>query len=109
MNGYRVWVAAVLMSAFASGAFAADLRISGTAPSGATAGQNLVFAFIGLSNSGPGTAQNVQATVTVPEGTIFQFIAQGLGSPVPECTTPPVGTRGNVTCSFGDWSSGTPR
>ena len=74
----------------------ADLAITKVAPASASAyaGENSVYRLT-VVNNGPGTATNVTVTDALPPGLTYQGVdAAGFN-----CSAPPVGTNGTVSCT----------
>jgi uncharacterized repeat protein (TIGR01451 family) len=92
--------------AFAPAAFAqsADLLVTKSGPSTATAGSNVSFS-VTITNNGPDPAATVQLTDPLPPGMTFFSGAQNNG-PGFSCTFPPDGTNGTITCSIATLNTG---
>jgi uncharacterized repeat protein (TIGR01451 family) len=88
-------LAAALCAAVAS-AQTADVSITKSAPESVLAGETFDYS-IDVFNSGPGTAQNVSMTDSLPFGTTFVSFANPSGTFT--CSTPSVGTGGTITCT----------
>lgn len=108
----RVFLPAVLFSAFcllsSSGASAqtplADLLVSKEGPISAQAGNNFSYT-ITVINAGPNPAINATLTDTLPGNLTFISLTQNSVVPF-NCTTPPVGAGGTVTCTSAIFASG---
>ena len=74
----------------------ADLSITvvGT-PDPVVAGNDLTYA-INVTNAGPSDAQSVSMTQSTPPGTTFAVVSSPVGW---NCTSPPIGGTGPVTCT----------
>jgi uncharacterized repeat protein (TIGR01451 family) len=81
---------------------AADLSVAKTGPAVAAAGTDLTYG-IALFNGGPDAAVNVRLTDRVPDQTTFVSLAQPQGW---ACTTPAVGTAGDVVCTRSELAVG---
>jgi uncharacterized repeat protein (TIGR01451 family) len=82
----------------------ADLSITNTAsPNPVTAGSNITYTQV-LTNNGPSAADNTALVEAVPTNTTFVSIAAPAGW---TCTTPPVGSTGNVVCTDLSMAGGT--
>jgi len=74
----------------------ADLSITNAAsPNPVTAGSNITYTQV-LTNNGPSAADNATVVEAIPSSTTFVSIASPAGW---TCTTPPVGSTGNVVCT----------
>ena len=74
-----------------------DLSITKTAsPAIVTAGQDISYTLTAASSATSGVAQNVTLLDPLPANASFRSIAVAAGW---TCTTPPVGTRGTVSCT----------
>jgi uncharacterized repeat protein (TIGR01451 family) len=87
------------VSSFSSGGTSADLGVTVTAPSSAQIGQTFEYD-ITVTNFGPGAAQGVTLSDPLPANTTFSSESQS-GGPTFNCSTPPVGQGGTVTCTTG--------
>jgi uncharacterized repeat protein (TIGR01451 family) len=76
----------------------ANLAVTKSGPTTITAGNNITYT-ITLTNLGVSTADAVSLNDTLPAGTTFVSQTQGSG-PALDCTTPPVGGTGAVTCTI---------
>ena len=76
----------------------ADLSVTKTGPAAVVQGGNIAYN-VTVTNSGPGDAQTVTLTDTLPANTTFVSAAQNNG-PAFACTTPAVGAAGTVTCTI---------
>jgi uncharacterized protein len=76
----------------------ADLSMTGGV---ATNGGFITYTF-NLTNGGPSAAANVVFTDTLPSSLLFQSIT----APGFNCTTPPVGTTGTVSCTAASFANG---
>src|SRR3954469_23552008 len=83
-------------SSFTAGS--ADLSMTGGV---ATNGGFITYTF-NLTNGGPSAAANVVFTDTLPSSLLFQSIT----APGFNCTTPPVGTTGTVSCTAASLANG---
>lgn len=82
----------------------ADLGITSSAPSSVVAGQTLSYT-ITVTNAGPSNASNVNMAGAIPASTTFASVsASGAGGWF--CTTPPIGSTGNVSCLNADLAPG---
>ncbi|MFZ0417401.1 MAG: C25 family cysteine peptidase [Candidatus Sulfotelmatobacter sp.] len=82
----------------------ADLSITNTAsPNPVAAGSNITFTQV-LTNNGPSAADNTTLVEAVPTNTTFVSMAAPAGW---TCTTPPVGSTGNVVCTDLSMAGGT--
>ncbi len=84
---------------------AADLAITKVAPEAALAyaGENSVYRLT-VINNGPATATNVTVTDALPPGLTFQGVdATGFN-----CSAPPIGTNGTVTCTEASMPASSP-
>ena len=81
----------------------ADLSVEKTAAASVAAGANLAYA-IEVANAGPANAANAVLTDTLPTGTTFVSLSAPAGW---TCTTPAVGSGGNVSCTHASLPSGT--
>lgn len=88
-------LAAAFFAAIAN-AQTADLTISKTAPESVTAGDTIDYSIF-VFNGGPGTAEGVTVTDTLPAGTTF--LSLNASTTLFTCTTPSVGSGGTVTCT----------
>ncbi|HEX7830959.1 MAG TPA: hypothetical protein VF787_14985 [Thermoanaerobaculia bacterium] len=75
----------------------ADLSITKNGPATITAGNDITYT-ITLTNLGVSTADAVTLSDTLPAGTTFVSQTQNSG-PALDCTTPPVGGTGAITCT----------
>jgi uncharacterized repeat protein (TIGR01451 family) len=75
----------------------ADLSVTKTGPTDATAGNNITYN-ITLSNLGPSDAASVTLSDTVPANTTFVSETQTSGATFFSCTTPAAGGTGTITC-----------
>ena len=80
-----------------------DVAVTKTGPAGTATASGDVTYNITVSNNGPATASNVVLTDMLPPGTTFESLL--LTSPVapgsaPQCTTPPPGGTGTITCTI---------
>lgn len=80
-------------------ALSADVGIDKKASPSTVAPGGFITYTITISNSGIDSASGVVMTDKIPKGTKFVSFSTG-ASGVP-CTTPPVGSAGTVTCTFG--------
>ena len=76
---------------------AADLTLVNTAPATAVPLNSLTYN-ITLTNNGPGAAQDVNVSGTLPANSTFKSVSMGGGSDW-VITTPAVGGNGTVSCS----------
>ena len=74
------------------------------APSPVTAGQDLTYTVTATNPAGSGTALNVAMVDPLPVNATFRSITVPAGW---SCTTPPVGTRGTVSCSVASMATNT--
>ncbi len=82
----------------------ADLGITNSAPASVVAGQTLSYT-ITVTNAGPSNATNVNVAGAIPASTTFASVsASGAGGWF--CTTPPIGSAGNVSCLNADLGPG---
>jgi uncharacterized repeat protein (TIGR01451 family) len=88
------WFAKVILSA--------DLSMTNKAPTTVTSGANLTYN-LAAKNNGPDTAQGITVTDVIPTGTTFVKVTPNTGN----CTAPPVGGTGTVTCTVGTMGNGT--
>jgi uncharacterized repeat protein (TIGR01451 family) len=77
----------------------ADLALGGGV---ATNGSLITYTFT-LTNGGPDGASNVVFTDTLPSSLLFQSITPPPGW---NCTTPPAGATGTITCTASSFASG---
>ncbi|HJV09829.1 MAG TPA: hypothetical protein VJ653_09105 [Acidimicrobiales bacterium] len=73
----------------------ADLQVSKSGPSQATAGDTVTYA-VTVENTGPDPAATVSLTDTLPAGLTFVSVSAPADWTCP--TTPPVGESGTITC-----------
>ncbi len=78
------------------GAKLPSLTIAKTAPASTNVDTNLTYTFL-VENNTSGIAPTVTADEVLPRNTTFV----SLNAPGGTCTTPPVGSIGTVTCSYG--------
>jgi uncharacterized repeat protein (TIGR01451 family) len=71
-----------------------DVKVSATAPAQVDVGSDFTYTAT-VTNDGPSTVADLTFTYPVPAGTTFKSIGPGF----PDCTTPPVGRSGLITCS----------
>jgi uncharacterized repeat protein (TIGR01451 family) len=82
-----------------------NLSVSKSAvPSPVTAGQDLTYTITATNPAGSGTALNVAVVDPLPANTTFRSIVVPSGW---SCATPPVGTRGTVSCSRASMATST--
>nr|WP_257385966.1 ExeM/NucH family extracellular endonuclease [Tahibacter caeni] len=82
----------------------ADLGITSSAPSSVAAGQTLSYT-ITVTNAGPSNASNATVAGAIPASTTFASVSvSGAGGWF--CTTPPIGSTGNVSCLNADLGPG---
>ncbi|HEV3307402.1 MAG TPA: C25 family cysteine peptidase [Candidatus Sulfotelmatobacter sp.] len=82
----------------------ADLSITDSAsPNPVTAGNNITYAQV-ITNNGPSAADNAVLVEAVPTNTTFVSMSAAVGW---TCTTPPVGSTGNVVCTDLNMAGGT--
>ncbi len=82
----------------------ADLVVTKSCPSTATAGSNVSFDVM-IFNGGPNDGQTVQLNDPLPAGMTFVSESQNSG-PSFSCSTPAVGTNGTVTCTIATLTAG---
>jgi uncharacterized repeat protein (TIGR01451 family) len=80
----------------------ADISMTAKAPATIKTGANLSYALT-AKNNGPDTALSASVSDTTPTGTTFVSVTPNTGN----CTAPPVGGTGTVTCTVGTMGSGT--
>jgi uncharacterized repeat protein (TIGR01451 family) len=88
--------------AVSASAQTADLLVSKSAPESVSAGDTIDYSIF-VFNSGPSAAQNVTVTDTLPFATTF--VSLNASTSLFNCTAPPAGSGGTVTCtaaSFAD-------
>ncbi|MEA2336578.1 MAG: uncharacterized protein QOE82_585, partial [Thermoanaerobaculia bacterium] len=83
-------------SSFTAGS--ADLSLTG----GVNSNGGLITYTFTLTNGGPNAAANVVFTDILPSSLLFQSIT----APGFNCTTPPVGTTGTITCTAASFANG---
>jgi uncharacterized repeat protein (TIGR01451 family) len=81
----------------------ADLGVQQSAPEGAVPGSDLTYA-ITATNGGPAAAAGATLSETLPDATTFVSLAAPAGW---SCTTPVVGSGGDVTCTRASLPAGT--
>jgi uncharacterized repeat protein (TIGR01451 family) len=86
------------------GLASADAFVEIDAPTAVRAGGELVYT-LRVGNAGPGIADGVTLTKTLP-GTLTFVSLQTLSGPAPSCTTPAVGAGGTVTCAWPPLAAG---
>ena len=86
------------------GAAAADIFVEIDAPSAVRGGGQMAYT-VRVGNAGPGFAQGVSFTHTLPATLTFASLQPASG-PVPMCVTPAPGAGGTVTCSWPDFAPG---
>lgn len=82
----------------------ADLAVAKTAPEFVNAGNNLSYT-ITVNNLGPDSAVSVALNDSLPAETTFVSVTQNSG-PIFNCTTPPVGFGGSVSCAVASFAGG---
>jgi len=82
-----------------------DVSIVKTAPAAAATGSNLTYS-INVTNNGPSDATSVTMSDTLPPNTTFVSESQ-LTGPAFNCTNPPSGGTGAVSCSIATLTAGT--
>jgi uncharacterized repeat protein (TIGR01451 family)/fimbrial isopeptide formation D2 family protein len=108
-TAYNVWYgpppsgSPVLGANFKSAAPNADLSVTKVdTPDPVNAGANLTYT-ITVGNAGPGPANTVALSDTLPAGTTFVSLASPAGW---SCTTPAAGASGTVSCSIATLTTG---
>jgi uncharacterized repeat protein (TIGR01451 family) len=91
---FDAWFSKIMLSA--------DLSMTNRTSAKIASGANLSYALT-AKNNGPDTALSVTVTDATPTGTTFVSVSANTGN----CTGPPVGGTGNVTCTVGTMASGT--
>lgn len=81
----------------------ADLGVQQSVPEGAVPGSDLTYA-ITATNGGPAAAADATLSETLPDATTFVSLAAPAGW---SCTTPAVGSGGDVTCTHASLPAGT--
>lgn len=74
----------------------ADLGLTNTTPSSSAPAGSLITYTLGITNNGPDAAPNVVLTDTLPSSLLFRSITEPPGF---DCTTPPAGSTGTITCT----------
>jgi len=74
----------------------ADLALTNTTPSTSGPAGSFLTYTLGVTNNGPAAAPNVVLTDTLPSTLLFQSITEPPGF---DCSTPPVGSSGTITCT----------
>lgn len=82
----------------------ADAGVTKSGPATLTPGSPATYS-ITVTNNGPGDAQSVTLSDTLPPGTTFASMAQTSG-PSFACTTPSAGAAGTVNCTIGTLATG---
>jgi uncharacterized repeat protein (TIGR01451 family) len=85
-------------------AASADLAVTKSGPTSTPSNTQITYA-VGVSNVGPSDAANVTLTDDVPAGTTFAAVQQTSG-PSFNCTMPPVGGTGTITCTIASLPAG---
>lgn len=83
----------------------ADARVTKTGPAAAVAGGPTYDYIITMSNGGPDPANDMFFSDNLPSGLTFVSLVQNTG-PAANCTTPPVNSGGNVSCSIAQLGNG---
>jgi uncharacterized repeat protein (TIGR01451 family) len=81
-----------------------DLGIAKSTPAVATAGGGVTYV-LNLNNAGPSDAQSVTLTDPLPSSVRFASVSQTAG-PAFNCSSPPIGSNGTVSCSLATLPSG---
>ncbi len=81
----------------------ADLSVTKSGPGTIDAGANITYT-ITVANGGVSAATDVSLTDALPAATTFVSFNQTSG-PTFNCTTPPVGTNGTVTCTIATFAA----
>lgn len=81
------------------GSYLPGLAIAGSGPQSANAGSNITYTF-NATNGGTGPANDVVVIENIPDGATF------VSTNGQNCTTPPVGMKGAVTCQLGTLNAG---
>jgi large repetitive protein len=82
----------------------ADLAVTKTGPAATPSNTTVTYA-VGVSNAGPAAAANVTLTDNVPANMTFAGFSQPTG-PAFNCTTPPAGGTGAITCTIASLANG---
>jgi uncharacterized repeat protein (TIGR01451 family) len=80
-----------------------DVQVTKSGPAVAGAATNVAYTVI-VTNAGPSDAQTVAMTDAVPAGSTFVSVSQT--GPAYNCSTPPTGGTGTVTCTIPTLTSG---
>lgn len=84
----------------------ADVGVTKTGPPATAAGTTITYT-VTATNSGPSNAATVTLTDVLPANTTFASNTQNSG-PTFNCTNPPAGTAGTITCTIASFPAGTP-
>lgn len=90
-------------SLFVTGALA-DVGVSKVGPAHVLANSDITYQ-LSTQNGGPDAATNVTWTDALPADLSFVSLTQTGGATI-GCTTPPVGSSGNIVCTAPSWAAG---